>query len=100
MNLTQDDLQAIGTLIDQKLEEKLDQKLEPIKTELQEHSKILGEHSKRFNNIEKTLGYLKKKVNRIDKTVEIIGRSYDERIVKNSRDVAEIRDKMGLSVKH
>ena len=87
MTLTTDDLQAIGTLIDQKLEEKLEQKfeekLEPIKQELAVHSK--------------TLKYLKKKVNRMDKTLDIVARTYDQRIIVNAKDIERINDHLGLS---
>ena len=82
MSLTNDDLQAIGKLIDQKLDKKLDEKLEPIKQKLDEHSK--------------TLKYLKTKVNRLNKTVDIIGGTYDERIVKNSREIDKIKKHIKL----
>jgi len=89
MSLTNNDLKAIGTLIDQrlekKLEEKLEQKLAPIKAELQSHGK--------------TLKYLKNKVNTIDKTVDVIGRTFDKRIVQNTREINRIKDHVGLPAK-
>ena len=76
MSLTKDDLLAIGSLIDQKLE--------PIKHEQQKQG------AEQMNQ-RTTLQYLKKKVNKIEKTVDIIGRTYDERITKNTRDIEKIK---------
>jgi archaellum component FlaC len=90
MSLTNNDLQAIGNLIDEKLEEKLEQKLEeklePIKAELHAHSKALKD--------------IKSKVNRMDKTLNIVAVRYDERITKNSRDIHTIKNHLGLSTKN
>ncbi len=103
MSLTRDDLEAIGTLIDQKL----DRSLEPIKNEQQVQGKTLVSHSQVLESIGesletngKTLKYLKNKVNRIAKTVDIIGRTYDENIVENSREIIRIKDHLGISSKH
>ena len=85
MSLTRNDLQAIGTLIDQKLE--------PIKEELQSHGKLLEEHAKSFTNINK-------KLNRMNKTLDIVARTYDARIVKNTKDIGEIKDHVGLPQTH
>jgi len=67
--LTKSDLKQIGEVIDERLEAKLEQKLEPIK---------------------KDLKYLKKKVNRIDKTVSLTVKNYDEGDVRLERRVRKI----------
>lgn len=90
MSLTKDDLLAIGTVIDERLDKKLDEKLEPIKLEQQKHGAELQKQAK-------TLQYLKKKVNRIEKTVDIIGRTYDERIVKNANSIKKINEHLGIT---
>ena len=41
MTLTQDDIQAIGTIIDQKLNKSLDQKLQPIKRDIKNIKKTV-----------------------------------------------------------
>ena len=106
MTLTNDDLQAIGTLIDKKL----DEKLEPIKQTLNEHTQILNDHTKTLNKHStilqshstilnehgKSLKCLKTKVNRLNKTVDIVVGTYDERIVKNSREIDKIKKHVKL----
>ena len=96
MSLTKNDLQAIGEL--------LDEKLEPVKVEqqaqgkiLQEHSEILQEHSEILNGHGKTLKSLKSKVSKIDKTLDIVAKTYDERIVESQRAIKRINDHLGLS---
>ena len=83
MSLTKDDLLAIGSLIDQKLE--------PIKHEQQKQGAEQQKQGAEQTNQRTTLQYLKKKVNKIEKTVDIIGRTYDERITKNTRDIEKIK---------
>lgn len=79
MSLTKDDLQQIGTIIDEslevKLEEKLESKLEPIK---------------------KDLKHLKTKVNKIDKTVSLIAKNYDEGDVKLDRRLTKLEKHLNL----
>ncbi len=124
MSLTKNDLQAIGEL--------LDEKLEPVKAEqqvqskilkehsgilqehsgilqehsevlkehsgiLKEHSGILQEHSEVLNGHGKTLKSLKSKVNRIDTLLDIVAKTYDERIVGSQRAIKRINDHLGLS---
>jgi hypothetical protein len=107
MTLTTDDLQAIGTLIDEKLDAKLEEKLgtkldqklgkfeEKFEKKLEE--KLEQKFDQKFEPINKTLKYLKKKVNRMDKTLDIVARTYDQRIVANTRDIAGIKTHLGLS---
>lgn len=68
MVLTQSDLQKIGEVIDEKLEEKFDKKLKPITKELK---------------------YIRK-------TVDIIVKDYDERDVKLSKRVDRIELHLAL----
>ena len=91
MSLTKDDLLAIGSLIDERLEKKLDEKLSPISVKLQDLSDEQQKQGAEQTNQRTTLQYLKKKVNKIEKTVDIIGRTYDERITKNTRDIEKIK---------
>ncbi len=53
------DLKAIGTLLDKKLGEKLDQKLSPIKTKLNEISEKVDSHSASLMKIEQEIGAYK-----------------------------------------
>lgn len=74
--LTKTDLQQIGKIVDDRLDQKLDEKLEPIK---------------------KDLKYLKKKVNRIDKTVSLTVKNYDEVDVRLEKRVRKIEEHIGLT---
>jgi len=73
--LTKNDLNQIGKVIDGKLDEKLDQKLKPIK---------------------KDLTSLKKDVKYLKKTVDIIVANYDEADVKLERRVRKIEHHLAL----
>lgn len=90
MSLTKNDLQAIGDLIDEKLEikleEKFDEKLAPIHKQLNEHSR--------------SLKYIKTKLNKTAKTVDIMARVFDERIVQNMKDIKLIKTHLGLPSKN
>ena len=50
MSLTSQDLQAIGDLIEEKLDQKLTQKLEPIKKDLRKIKKTLDESISFFDH--------------------------------------------------
>lgn len=77
--LTKSDLKQIGNVFDQRLE----QGLEPIKSDL--------------GNVKKDLKYLKKKVNRIDKTVSLVVKNYDEGDVKLARRVKRVEEHLGIT---
>lgn len=47
------DLKQISDLFDQRLDEKLDQKLKPIRKSQDEHSKLLKSHSKLLKTLKK-----------------------------------------------
>lgn len=71
---------------------------------LGEHSRILGEHSKILREHGRILGEnsrdiksLKGKVTRIDKTLNIVIRTFDERIMTNTRDIDFIKGHLGLA---
>ena len=77
--------------------------IEPIKTEQQ----IQGNEIKSIKTEQqiqgKTLKYMKTKINKIAKTVDIIGRTYDEDIVENTRRIDRIENHLDLpafKVKH
>lgn len=70
--LTKNDLQQIQKVVDTSLEQKLD----PVKTDLK---------------------YLRKKVNRINKTVGIIVKNYDEGDVKLAKRIKKIEQHLALS---
>jgi len=78
--LTKSDLHQIRGVVreevDTVVEQKLEQKLEPIKKDLQ---------------------YLKKKVNRIDKTLSLTVRNYDEGDVRLERRIRKIEAHVGLN---
>lgn len=78
--LTKSDLKQIGNVIDERLEEKL----EPIKEDL--------------GKLQKDMKGLKKKVNKIDKTVDIIARNYDKEDVKLQRRVSKIEEHLSLPI--
>lgn len=84
--LTKTDLSQIGNIID----EKLDNKLEPIKKDLT--------YLKRdVTDLKKDVKYLKKKVNKIDKTVSLTVRNYDEADVKLERRVRKVEEHISLT---
>ncbi len=74
MSLTKNDLEAIGNLIDKKLE--------PIKTEQQSQAK--------------TLKYVKTKLNSTHGLVKYMSGDYDERIVNIDKRTDRIEDHLGL----
>jgi hypothetical protein len=80
--LTKTDLNQIGQVIDERLDSKLKQELEPIKKDL--------------TDLKKDAKYLKKKVNRIDETVNLIVKNYDEADVKLQRRVRRIEHHLAL----
>lgn len=83
--LTKTDLNQIGQVID----ERLDEKLEPIKKDLS-CLKI------DVTDLKKDVKYLKKKVNRIDKTIDLIVANYDEADIKLERRVKKIEHHLAL----
>lgn len=58
--MNSNDLDQISQLLDQKLEEKLNQKFDPIEKELKEHGKILSSHSKILSSLKKDQGTMLK----------------------------------------
>jgi RNase H-fold protein (predicted Holliday junction resolvase) len=74
-------------MTDEQLLERINQIVaSPVKTTQQEHSSDLKS--------------LKGKVNRIDKTLNITIRTFDERIVSNTREIDLIKGHLGLPPKH
>lgn len=92
--LTQQDLEAIGNLIDKKLDEKLDKKfkeeLAPIKMEL----KSLRED---VNQLKKDTVYLRKELTEMRKDMKLIVRFFDNDITGVRRRVDRLEDYLHLS---
>lgn len=66
---------------------------------LGEHGRILGEHSRILGENSKNIKSLKGSVKKIDKTLDIVIRTFDERIVTNTRDIDHIKTSLGMSSK-
>ena len=68
--MNKNDFNQISQLLDDKLESKLNEKLEPIHKELTEHGKILNEHSKILKSHDKSLKSLTRNQNTMLKLLD------------------------------
>ncbi|MBI4091975.1 MAG: hypothetical protein HY427_02110 [Candidatus Levybacteria bacterium] len=80
--LTKSDLQKIGSVVDDRLETKLEKKLEPIKKDL--------------TDVKKDIKYLRKKVNKIDKTVSVLVERSDREETLLKQRVKRIEEHLDL----
>lgn len=75
--LTQDDLQQIGTVVDERLNKGLKIELDPIKKELRKQGKDIK--------------YLRK-------TLDVVIDHFDKRDVKMQKEIDQIKQRVGLSI--
>lgn len=84
---------AVHEEVDGIVEEKLENKLKPIRRELSQIGNVIDE---KLEPIKKGLNYLKRKVNRIDRTLDLTVKNYDEGDVKLQRRVRKIEHHLAL----
>lgn len=76
------DLKQIGDLLDRKLDQKLEAKLKPINQKLDQHSKILVEHSRKLDAL----------------TLDVINLQKDTKLIKdiheNTKDIRKRVDNL------
>lgn len=84
--LTKNDLQQIGSIMDERLEKSLGT-----------IGQRLGTIEHRLDPIEKDLKYLKKKVNKMNKTLNIVAKNYDEGDIKLEKRIKRIERHMDIT---
>ncbi len=67
---------------------------------LNDHSSMLKAHGKTLDIHSKLFRDLKRKVNKIDWVVNYISKNFDEKISKNTKDIALIKIHVGLPTKN
>lgn len=88
--LNNDDIKQIGSLLDEKLEQKLGEKLEPIHKQLEKHGKMLEEHGKLLNSHGKLLRSLKK-------DQDIMLNMLDKEQMDQRKRLKKVEEQIGLS---
>jgi len=96
MTLTQNDLLAIGDLIDQKLEQKLEEKLEQ-KLEKKLEQKLEEKFEQKLEPIRNEIVKIQKGQHRMQKTLDETIRYFDREVSHNSRCIDHLYAKTGIT---
>ncbi|MFZ5844855.1 MAG: hypothetical protein ACOY0S_00090 [Patescibacteria group bacterium] len=80
--LTKTDLKQIGTIVDERLDKRLDENLKPIKND--------------FKGVKKTLDSIKKTLGSVKKTLDIHIRQTDRHLNYHHRRLVQLEEKAGV----
>jgi len=91
------DLKQISKLLDDRLDNKLDEKLAPIKKTLSEHGKILESHTKILDSHGKKLDSHGKMLRSLKKDQSVMLEMLDGEQMKQSKRLNRIENHLGLT---
>lgn len=91
------DLKQISKLLDDRLDNKLDEKLAPIQKTLSEHGKILESHGTAIDSIGKTLKSHSKMLRSLKKDQNTMLGMLDDEQMKQRKKIIRIEEHLGFT---
>jgi len=95
--MNNNDLKQISTLLDDRLDNKLDEKLAPIQKTLSEHGKILGSHDAALESIGKTLKSHGKMLRSLKRDQSVMLAMLDGEQMKQRKRLKRVEDHLGIT---